>query len=1153
MIDMYEQLIDKIRGRRSAFLRAGRGLGWLCLFLCVQAYAGVNTVSPSVRGGEGEGAAVANRPALRLQSVSGRLWEGEGAAAADVSARLSQSDVTRSGEESGTTGALILRSPQDYQVYAISPNGEWATGVYVNYNNMGYGFRWNLLTNEMELLSGDLCLSEGTAVSNNGVVVGMFDDTEATDNGAPAYTAGYWKDGRWHHLPNIGDAPVHTNDQTGYANSVTADGTYIGGAYNDRDSRLIPVVWKNGVLEHVFTPDAKCEGMIYTVSADGSKAAGWSITPGSEQARVATLWEVGQGTKLLMDERLSNAWCSARKFSPDGKWLLFWEGYYDTPADQVTDPAAPNMALRALYNVETGEKRDVPTLTRDPFNFDVFDVTDGGTIVGYESPEATQIDQAFIYKDGETRWLYDYLKEQGVPLDADKGILREGGVTYFIRGVGLSNDEKTFAVLYYDPQGALRSMIVKLDEDLATREPVQLEAVHLAGTKAARLTWQAPLAGAEGVTGYNVYRNGVKVNGEPLVVTSFIDDFGTQAVYHVTALYGGVESRRSLSASVVADVVDAQAPRGLFARQVGYSGGLLQWDAPRTNLTVVDYYPAGARVTGFGGGSHSFEAAVRIPADETALYGGCLVRSVSFYPMTPQEAWRVNLYKRSAEGAGRELVYSEAVTQELVYGKENVVTLSTAQAVPAGADLYVALEVTVAADHTGYNVLGEVSGDPIPGQTDLIRMTTEPDFYSLYDEGLKFGANQLTTWAIGVGLSHSGQEADGLDRIDYYGIYDGDTEVGVAAGRLFAFPALTEGEHTLGVRAYYKDGRASAVTSVPLSIVPDEGVFKAVTEVELLRPTDHSVTFTWEAPMDDDETFLTHCTDALQGGVLGPVENNYNYIAATVYSPAMTLGYEGYRVKAFRFFPLTTASYTFFLEEDGKVIAEAWPEEYAQGMWNSVELTEVVTLKPGSTYRLLLDCYDVAPGTAPLGLDARLPFVEEGDLYSLNDGATFASVTQASAFGNWMMGLVLTAPDAEPLPVEGYDVRIDNKVVNEAPLAEPSFAYEFPEGDATHRVNIDVRYSPERVVRGTAVFFQVGPSAIGENSVAVLRLQQGEHYIRVTGTDVVEASLLSAAGLTVAQARGGVVDITGLPAGTYVLRIVTPRGEVVRKVAVTHN
>lgn len=1057
------------------------------------------------------------------------------------------------GVQGQERGALVLRSPQDYQVYAISPNGEWATGVYVNYSNMGYGFRWNLVTDKVELLSSDLCLSEGTAISNEGVVVGMFDDPEATDNGAPAYTAGYWKDGRWYHLPNIDDAPVHTSDQTGYAYAITADGGYIGGAYNDEDSRLIPLIWKDGKIEHVFTPDAKCEGKIYTVSADGQKAAGWSITPNSEQARVATIWEVGKGTTLIMDERLSNAWCSARKFSPNGKYLLYWEGYYDTPADQITDPTASNMALRALYNVETGEKTDMPTITRDPFNFDVFDITDNGTIVGYESPEATQLDQAIIFKDGKTRWLYDYLKEQGVDMDADSTILREGKDIYFIRAVGISNDEKTFAVLYYDPQGALRTMVIKLDENLTNRPPVQLEAKQLAGATAVRLRWEAPLAGAEGVTGYNIYRSGQKVNEQPVQELTYLDTsvFAGECSYHVTALYGEVESEASQSVALQDESVAVQAPQHFFARQMGYSGALLQWDAPRTNLTIKSYYPEGAEVTGFGGQNNSFEAAIRIPAEEVNLYGGCGIISVGFYPMTPQEGWKVNIYKKPVGSGERELILSKVVDQPLVYGKENVVEMPGVE-MPHDADLYVAIEVTVSKDNTGYNVLGEVSGDPIPGQTDLLRMTTEPEFYSLYEEGKKFGATQLTTWAINANLAAPGTKVDEIDRIDYYGIFDGAEEVGVSTGCLFMFDSLSEGVHDLGVMAYYKDGRTSEVVKCPLEIVPNEQVFKAVMaeDVALQRPDDHSVVFTWEAPMDDDEYFLTHCTDALQGGVLGPKVNNYNYIAATVYSPEMTRGYEDYRVKAFRFYPLTTAAYTFFLEEDGKVVAEAWPEEYTAGMWNEIALDRPVVIKAGSTYRLLLDCYDVVPKTAPLGLDARMPFIEEGDLYSVNEGATFTSVSQASAFGNWMMGLVLVNPDAKPIPVEGYSVRLNNKAVTDGLLAEPTFSYEFPEGDAQYRLNVDVQYTPERVVKGGALFFQVGPSSIGSNSVALLRVEQDECYLRVTGDGVNEVSLVNILGQTVLCAQGPELNIGSLPAGTYVLRILTPQGEQTRKVRI---
>ena len=1054
------------------------------------------------------------------------------------------------GVRAAERGALILHSPQDYQVYAISPNGEWACGVYVNYSNMGYGFRWNLLTDKVELLSGDLCLSEATAISNDGVVAGMFDNSEATDNGAPAYTAGYWKDGSWHHLPNIDNAFVNNNDQVGYANGIAADGTYIGGAYNDKNSRLIPVVWKDGKIAHTFTPEKGYEGMIYTVSSDGQKAAGWSVTPNSEQARVATVWEVGKGATLIMEEGLSNAWCSARKFSPNGKWLLFWEGYYDTPADQITDPTASNMALRALYNMETGEKTDMPTITRDPFNFDVFDITDSGTVVGYESPEATQLDQAVIFKDGKTYWLYDYLQEKGVDLDGEKKILRQGKDVYFIRAVGISNDEKTFAVLYYDPQGALCSMIIKLDEDLVTREPVQLETTHLAGTTAARLAWQTPLAGAKGVTGYNIYRNGTKVNAQPVTETTYMDDASQcgEYTYQVTALYGETESKPSLSVLTKVEDVAYQAPRNLFARQMGYADGLLQWDLPLTNLIVKSYYPEGAKVTGFGGGNYSFEAAIRIPAEEISLYSGCKLMSVSFYPMTPQKSWRVNIYKKSVGGT-RELLHTQLVEQPLTYGKENVVKLSGVE-LPHDADLYVAIEVNVPVDYTGYNVLGEVSGDPIPGQTDLLRMTSEPEFYSLYEEGKKFGATQLTTWAIAANLSAPNTKVEEVDLISHYTVYDGDQEVGQTTERNFSLSTLSEGEHLLGVKAVYANGGSSSLTAIPLTVVPNETIFKPISKVDIARPASNSVVFTWEAPVDNDETFLTHSKDVLQGGVLGPVENNYNYIAATVYTPEKTRGYEGYRVKAFKFYPLTTAEYTFFLEEDGKVICEAWPEEYTPGLWNTVELPKEVTIKSGSTYRLLLDCYDVAPGTAPLGLDARMPYVDEGDLYSLNEGVTYSSVTQASAFGNWMMGLVLVSPEVKPIPVEGYLVRLNNAQMNTELLVEPTMECEFPEGDATYRLNVDVQYSPERVVKGTAVFFEVGPKSIGEQSVALLHVEQEESFLRVSGIQVSELSLVNISGQTVVRSQDSDLHIGHLEAGTYVLRIATAQGIQSRKIQI---
>lgn len=1103
---MYKQLIDKVRGRLSAPLHVKRGLGWLCLFLCVQTYVSANTSFPSIQGG------------------------------------------ARGGSP---TGALILHSPQDYQVKSISSNGKWACGVYVNMSNLCYAFRWDLTTGETLLLSGDNCQSDGLAVSNEGVVAGMYDNAEATDNGAPAYTAGYWKDGRWHHLPNIGNAPVTNNEEVGYANAISANGTFIGGCYNDKNSFCIPLIWKDGKVAHTFET-AGCEGMIYAVSEDGQKAAGWSITPNSEQARVATVWEVGKGATYIMDERMSDAWCSGRKFSPGGRYLLYWEEFYDIPADQITDPAASNMVLRAIYDMETGEKSDIPTITRDPFNFDVFDITDSGTVVGYESPEVTQLDQAIIFKDGKTHWLYDYLQERGVDLDADTCILRNGADTYFIRGVGISNDEKTYAVLYYDPEGALSSMVIKLDENLVTREPVGLKVRESAGAQAATVSWKTPLAGAGGVTGYNVYRNGVRLNETPVTALSYFDrqaSYGTNS-YHVTALYGTEESVPSQSVALEISEPVVQSPRALFARQMGYNDALLCWERPASNLTFKAYYEEDAAVTGFGGANNSFEAAVRFSSEELSVYPGQSIRRVSFYPMTPQEQWTVNIYSNPIGGGEKQLLYTQLVTQPLTYGKENVVTLHQPVPLPDDADLLVAVAVTVPSDYSGYNVLGEVSGNPVPGSSDLLRMLTEPDFYSLYDEGQKFGATQLTSWAIGVMLSADAEKADEADLVSHYNVYDGEEKVGETENCSFRFPTLSDGEHTLGVQAVYADGRLSAIRTAPLAVAADGSVYRAVSEVSVSQQEDGAVRFAWDEPVDDDETFITYCTDVLQSGVLGPVANNYNYIAAAVYDSEKMRGYEGYLVHGFRFYPLTTAVFTFFLEEDGVVVAEAGVDTYTAGMWNTVHLAEPVTVKPGSTYRLLLDCYDVTPETAPLGLDARMPFVEKGDLYSITEGVTYVSVGQASAFGNWMMGLVAASPDSKQLPIEGYTVRIDGKSVTDAPLVEPAFTYHFPEGYATHRLNVDVCYTEYGKVPGSAVFFSVGTNAVDASSVAGLRVVQADGYVRVDGGEVLSMTAVATDGQTVARAEGNLLPVAALPQGICLLHIRLPHQFVVAKVRI---
>lgn len=1039
------------------------------------------------------------------------------------------------------TGPLVLHTLPDYQVTALSTNGKWACGTYIDAANQFYAFRWDIENNKTILLSSGDCFSEANAVSNDGIVVGSFDNKEATSNGAPAYTAGYWKDGSWHHLPNINNAPVSSNEEVGYAYAISQNGRYIAGAYNDKESVCIPIIWEDGKVAHTFGGTGY-DGMIYTVSEDGQRAAGWSITKNSESARVATLWEVGKGDSLLMDERLSDAWCSGRKFSPNGKYLLYWESFYDIPADQITDPNSSNMGLLALYNLETGEKTGMPTITRDPYNFDIFDITDNGTIVGYEQLDGTYVERAIIFKDGKTRYLEEYLEEKGVNIDEQEVIMPlDEASRHLRRGQGISSDENTFAVLYYDTIGATRTMVVKLNENLTSRPPVQLEATGLKDVGATRLQWKKPLAGMDEVVGYNVYRNGVKINSTPIGETAYWDTnltVGTYS-YSVTAVYPEGESTASSPIELTLPSRETSAPRSLFARQKGLDDVLLMWQTPQSNLAVKGYYPEEASVIGFGGGNNSFEVAIRFDAAEMALYKDHLLHSVSFYPMSAQQQWTINIYKKAIGTESTELIYTQPVTQTLQYGVQNSVKLNEAIELPTNADLYIAIAVNVSQTETSYNVIGEINGEARPGYSDLLRLLEEKDFYSLYDDAQKNSYEVYSSWAINAILATPQELKDNPDAISRYEIYNGEAKLGETNELTYIAHELPQGVHTLAVKAIYSDGRISPATSTTIDVTANELVYKAINTPRIALTDTHSIIAQWDVPVDDDETHITYAEGETQGGVVGPTDSNYGYMAAAIYGQEKLKGYDGYQIKAFRFYPLANAEFTFFLYAGEENVSTLFVEEYVLNTWNTVYLDEPITLKSGIDYRLALDCYDVVPGTAPLGLDRQMPFTGISDIYSLNEGASYSSINQASMYGNWMIGMVITSVEKNELPILGYDVRIDAKKVNETLLTTPSFTYQFPSDAKTaHRMNVDVHYEVKGKVDGGASFFTIGPDKIDEQAVLHLTLTQEQGFVLVEGEKIQSLTLYDLSGQLLVSAQGNKLDISGLPSGIYPLQIV---------------
>lgn len=1019
---------------------------------------------------------------------------------------------------------VILTSPQDYQIMSVSPNGKWACGVYVDFSSTMYGFRWNLESGAIELLSA-ASSSIAWSVANDGTVSGTFKDTEAMPNHAPVEMPGYYKNGKWNGV----EMPQGVNgDGTGYG--ISDDGHYISGSVMV-NGVYTPLIWKDGkIYRNMYNGR---DGMPYCLSPDGQTAAGWAYPNVQGPNRCSCYWDA-DGKPVFLNDNME-MWCAVQRFSPDGKKLLFWGGW-NRNEDKWS-------VLASVYDWATGDIKWIPTIVNNaPFN--LYGISNSYTIVGEESY------RAYININDKGQYVEDYLAAKGV--DFEKlGVIKPEGSTYYMleKAMAISADDNCIGLRYYDTEGAMRSMVVMLNKEVSHVAPASVTANQLKGIGCVRLSWSAPV-GAEGIQGYNIYRDGKKVNAEPVNDTRYYD--GNLAdgnySYTVSAVYGDGKDTASEPVQVTVAPQPLSVPQTVFARQKGVNSLFAQWEAPETNLISKGYTDMEtANVQGFGVSKNgqSFEVAVKFDKDDISNYSGCKMTAVTFYPMDKRaENWKVNIYTRGDDGKPA-LIKSQPITQTLNYMSLNTVKLDAPLTLPAG-DLIVAIEATAVTASS--SILGMDFGHYLAGYSDLLRQKGEDDFYSLVEKSTSGGNPYFTSWIINAVLTPDGAAAD-IDVINHYNVYVDGAKAGETSDKSYLAENLSDGTHTFGVEAVYAGGKASAVVNAGVDIAAR---YKGVDNLFVGATGDATVEAYWSVPNDDDNTTISYASGpAAATSVKGPESNNYGIMAGAIFTPSMLKGYDGYSVNAFRFYPLADATFTFILFENDVEVCEFEVSDYTLGQWNTVKLPQSVTVNAGSTYQLVLDCYDVTPDKAPLALDGNMAFDFYSNIYSL-DGASWSSITEAGANGNWMLGWTMTAPDSKPLTVSGYDVLVDGVKKTPSPLTEPKFNYDFGKDDGRkHSMRVDTWYPSASVsVEGNAVYFLLGLTGIDGNTVEKLNLSFGDSYIRVDGEGVEALAVYGMNGVKAASASGKTVNITGLASGVYVVKVKTATGETVRKVEI---
>lgn len=396
----------------------------------------------------------------------------------------------------------------------------------------------------------------------------------------------------------------------------------------------------------------------------------------------------------------------------------------------------------------------------------------------------------------------------------------------------------------------------------------------------------------------------------------------------------------------------------------------------------------------------SYETAIVFDAVTLSAYKGQKLTSVGFYPMEAQGGWTINLYTRSADGKLQKF-YTQPVTQKLNYGERNVVKLDTPQNLPSG-ELLVSVEVKVT--EASQRITALDFGRAVKGSSDLLRLTTEPDFYSMGNLMEESNCLYAASWAIDAIVAPEGADL-AKDNVTGYNIYVDGNKVGSSATKSFTVPSLDKGDHALGVSAVYANGSESEPAVAQLAVVPDDSQLQAMKGVAVAPVSASAVKADWAAPVDRDVVQVQYCTgSASTQGVTAPADNNYNIMVGALYPSKTFRGRTGYAIKKARFYPLTDATYTVDVYKNDELISETEVDDYTVGKWNEVEFTMPIIIENGSTYRLAIDCYDVTPkepAIAVAGIDentvGRIEMRQgENDLTVTDEGVTSVELVSAA-------------------------------------------------------------------------------------------------------------------------------------------------------------
>ncbi len=370
-------------------------------------------------------------------------------------------------------------------VSSVSNNGQYLCGS----NYPSPPFLWSESTGRIELgnVSG-----EGYSVSNNGIVVGRFLDSNLTVGGEPVLRAGYWANDQWNGFEGIPGVPPLDGQSFTHAYGINSEGNKAVGMVWHENWRVEACYWSIpdtgiGLLGQAGGFNSRAN----VLSNNGEIIAGWDGESGGPDRR-AFYWDPlphfmgGFDPSYLVGE--------CRGINSDGSvivggsvWPFVW-----TQASGMQQVVADS----SLY-----------------WSGEALGVSDNGIIVGYVDPGGFAY-QAFIKKPGWSDILYlqDFITDSlGITSYSD---------WYFAFADAISADDNRIGISAYPPgSGFSHALLLTLDLTV----PVELTGFTGVVTgKTVHLNWTT--ATEKNNSGFEIQR---KTDGRDWEVLGFAAGKGT--------------------------------------------------------------------------------------------------------------------------------------------------------------------------------------------------------------------------------------------------------------------------------------------------------------------------------------------------------------------------------------------------------------------------------------------------------------------------------------------------------------------------------------------------------------------------------------------------------------------------------------------------